>query len=655
MTSAPASIVKLLFLLFFAGFGIFAFLFANRYGRIERFAKTATKYNLPPVIALAAVLLPILGASLLLVTFAAARGYPLLAATATGVTIFALWQRAWKNPRTLPSAAAAIVLTMSLAWWRLMPNVVAPLTLAGFAGIFAVLMIGLSDPGHRISKAPVVLFVTFLTIGCLLLVDLGGYRSGGAGLELLAHHWGAYIGPVLQLKAGLVPFYDIPLQYGLGPTLAIVMACRDTGCWTGMEIVVVLSNLLSALLILRMALATTRPRGLVWLGTISLIMFSTLFLWTGAPADGSWPLAVPSVGGIRFLPVVAVTYLLCFGYPAGAAAAFIPAVMWSPESAAMSLVVYGLCETARIGWLKATIRSAGLLVGAYVMLFVAHRMIYGVWIDPAAFAEYVLHVPGPLPIYPISDALLLVVMLGLGGWLLVRAAPDPIVARHDRAVTFLLFAASSYWLGRSHPNNICNLAPFLALVAIRALDRPAALGGRLTDAAGAGLVASVAALTLSPWNSIPFDPRATLDIHALVAKFGTLEPDIARIRAQIRNPDALGIADFGPSYIRDPSETLVWTPMDPSSLWSFVPSERRQLYIRRSAARLRRSGWAIFDGEERFLFDDLQAGYIVARQYSIEEAPSASGEKPPPYLAVCFNPRSDVSASLGPSCPIGQP
>jgi hypothetical protein len=37
-----------------------------------------------------------------------------------------------------------------------------------------------------------------------------------------------------------------------------------------------------------------------------------------------------------------------------------------------------------------------------------------------------------------------------------------------------LFAAASFWFGRSHPNNVCNLVPFLALVAFRVLDRPAA-------------------------------------------------------------------------------------------------------------------------------------------------------------------------------------
>jgi hypothetical protein len=265
----------------------------------------------------------------------------------------------------------------------------------------------------------------------------------------------------------------------------------------------------------------------------------------------------------------------------------------------------------------------------------------------------VLHVPGPLPVNPFSDALLLAASLGLGGWLVVRPSPDPVTARCDRAAVFLLFAATSYWLGRSHPNNICNLAPFLMLVAFRVLDR--ARGHRLlvADATSFGLATSVAALAMSSWHSIPFDPRGTVDIHAVVADFSSVEPDVERIRGRIDNPDSLGIADFGPHFLRHPSEKLVWTPMDPSSLWSFVPSERRQLYIRRSSARLRRSGWVIVDEDQSFLFDDLHAGYTVAEQHSFDGAPETPGGPSTHYIAACFNPRSDIVASIvGPACPL---
>jgi len=401
-----------------------------------------------------------------------------------------------------------------------------------------------------------------------------------------------------------------------------------------------------------MVLATAVPRGPTWQCAATIVVFAAVFLWPGYPSVGNGLLANPSVGGIRFLPATLVACLLFFDRPALAAAALVPAALWSPESAAMSITVFGLCETARVGFTRALLRTGGLLAGGYAGLVLLHRAVFGVWMDPAAFAEYVLHVPGPLPINPISNAMVLAAILCIGGWLIMFASPDQATARRDYTATVLLFAASSYWFGRSHPNNICNLMPFLVLVAFRALDRSAGTHLPSGSVMSFGLATSAAALAFSPWQSIPYDPRATVDIQELVADFRVLEPDIEHIREEIPNPDKLGIADFGSSYTRHASEKLIWTPMDPSSLWSFVPSERRQLYIRRSSARLRRSGWAIFDPDQHFLLDDLRAGYTVAMERNFLGAPMPGDGSRRQYLAVCFDPRPDIAgANIGPACP----
>jgi hypothetical protein len=592
-------------------------------------------------------------ASIMLFGFVITGSHLLVATTVIGTIIFAVRHPAWRAPLALLTGTSAVALVLSLAWWRIEPSAIAPLSLAAFAVILCGLAIGFSDSWSCHPNRPVIQTIAFLVSGVLLLIDLGGYHPGESVLEGLAHHWGAFIGPALHIKAGLVPFYDIPIQYGLGPTLAIAAACHGTDCWTGMEVIVVVLNLANAFLILRMALTAAVPRGRLWQWAATIVVFAAVFLWPGFPSNGSSLIAFPSSSAIRFLPATLVACLLFFGRPAAAMVALVPAVLWSPESAAMSVAVFGLCEAARIGFVRAAFRSAGLLAGSYAGLVLLHRAAFGVWMDPAAFAEYVLHVPGPLPINPFSDAMLLAVVLGLGGWLIVRPSPDPVTARRDRTAVSLLFATTSYWFGRSHPNNICNLAPFLMLVAFRVLDRPRGDRSLLADATSFGLATSVAALAMSPWHSKPFDPRGTVDIHAVVADFSSVEPDIERIRGQIANPDGLGIADFGPHFLRHPSEKLVWTPMDPSSLWSSVPSERRQLYIQRSSARLRRSGWAIVYDDQRFLFDDLRAGYKVAEQHSFDGAPETPGGPPTHYVAVCFNPRTDIVASIvGPPCPL---
>jgi len=635
--------------------------------------------SLPPPAASNGWWFPVLlaGAGPLLAGFAATGSHLLLAAEAIGMALFALRHAARTTPRHLLAAAATLALVLSLAWWRIAPSPAAPWPLAAFAAVLAGLLAGLSDPpgsnpGSRRPGSFAIPVLVAVLAALALLLDLGGYRPGQPILEKLAHHWGAFIGPALQLRAGLVPFYDMPLQYGLGPTLAIAAACRGpteegVACWRGMQGLVVGADLASLLLMLRMALATAVPRGPAWRCAVVVIVFAAGLLWPGNPAEGSSVLATPSVGGMRFLPTLLVAALLFFARPAAALAALVPAVLWSPESAAMSGTVWVLCETARVGLQRALVRAGLVLAGGHAGLVLLHRAAFGVWMDPLAFAEYVLHVPGPLPINPFSDALLLAAVLGLGGWLMARA-PDPLTARRDRAATALLFATASYWLGRSHPNNVCNLAPFLVLVAVRALDRPAGEGAWRAETTGFGLAASVAALALSPWHAVPYHPGATLDIDAVVGGFGALEPDIERIRQQLATADgfadqhlsitslgiSLGIADFGAEDLRHPSETLVWTPLDPSSLWLFVPRERRRRYIERSSARLLRSGWAIFADERRFLLDDFRAGYTIAAQRDFFGAPGDGA--PRHYLAVCFEPRAErAAARIGPACPRDPP
>ena len=101
----------------------------------------------------------------------------------------------------------------------------------------------------------------------------------------------------------------------------------------------------------------------------------------------------------------------------------------SPEVAAMSLAVFGVHETARLGFVKAAIRSIAIAAVSLLGLAVAHHAIYGVWIQPDVFLEYVVHVPTPWPINPISDFMFLACALGLGAWNVFRPPMDALALR----------------------------------------------------------------------------------------------------------------------------------------------------------------------------------------------------------------------------------
>lgn len=598
------------------------------------------------------VLLPLVVIAILLGAFAAVGSLTLLAASAAGFAVFVAIEQLSGRPAQPLAAGAGLVLALTIAWWLMRPGPLLPAALAAYAAVLAAMAAGLALRGSVAARVPTVFPVGFLAAGLLLMLDVGGYRHDLHITGVLVHHWGAYIGPALQLRAGLVPFFDMPLQYGLGPTLAIAAVCRDGACWAGTEALVIAVDLLQGLLLLAMALTTAQPRGRVWQGCVTLLVFAAMFLWPGYPAEGNLLLATPSEGGLRFLPVVLIAALLYFGRPGWATLALAAGLLWAPELAGMSAAVYGLAEIARIGLARAALRGAGVLAASFAALALLHRAWFGLWLEPAAFAEYVLHVPGALPIIPVGNTLLLLAMFGLGVWLVARPAADPAAARRDRVAVALLFATASYFLGRSHPNNVCNLMPFLLLVALRALDRPAGEVPPLTAAVRLGLAGSAAALALSPWRILPYDPRVSLDLAAVVASQPALEPDIEAIRAHLPNPDGLGIADFSETDTRHPAERVVWTPIDPSSLWAYVPSERRRIYIQRSAARLRRAGWAIFDDDHRPMAEDFTAGYTVAQRRDVT-FPSADGGARR-YLVLCLNPRvadGEPQALTGPACP----
>ncbi len=505
-----------------------------------------------------------------------------LAGVASATVLSAIWNR-----RQVVFAAGVATLSLSLAWW-LQPEQQPQgwWRLALFIPATAAMLLGLNRPGRATRWA----YLVFALAGITLLTDFAAFAPGSQALAFLAHHQGAYIGSALHVLAGLVPFYDVPLQYGLGPALTVAAACKVAGCWNGVALLTTAATVLMGLLILRMA-ADGKPTL-----AATVAVFVAVFLWPGFPDLGTITAATPSVGGMRYLPVTLVAYLLFAGWFRLAIVAMIPAVLWSPEVAFMTIAVFGVHETARLGLLQSAAKTFVIVAGSFTALLLVHHLIYGVWMQPDVVIEYILHVPGPLPIDPLSDFLFLAAAMALAGWTVLREQGD----RRALIVATLLFAASSYYLGRSHPNNICNLMPFVVLVALRARPSPLV---RL------GIATSIAAITLSYWTYVPFGIDRADPVEVRIAK---LDPGMNEIRSHIANPDRLGIADIGQSLNRHPDESLVWTPMDPYSLWSFVPSERRRLYIRRSAQRLRRSGWVILQGDAAKLLSEFEAGYNVA-------------------------------------------
>ena len=148
-----------------------------------------------------------------------------------------------------------------------------------------------------------------------------------------------------------------------------------------------------------------------------------------------------------------------------------------------------------------------------------------------------------------------------------RPPRDALAFRRDLVAATLLFAAASYYLGRSHPNNICNLMPFIALVALRSLDgeSPAILPGlpRLTIA---GMAIVVAGLTLPPWIYVPFRDGFSISSDSVASAAESVDDAAANLRETFSIPNQVGVADLRGLRGSYPAEMNVITPLDPGSL-----------------------------------------------------------------------------------------
>ena len=605
-------------------------------------------FTVPRIFALIGAAVLVAGTVLLVVSFQVEQASTMTAAALIAAGFYVALQGRTHPVPALVIGAAAAILPVSLAWWAVTPAPLQLLSLAAFALVMIAVSVGLGMRREGRGGWSTAMGI-FIAAGLLLLLDLGGYTHNLLAMQVLAHHWGAFIGPALHVQAGLVPFYDVPLQYGAGPTALIVALCGYGQCWRGGEVAFAASTLLYGALILDMALTGLRRASVSRVAATTVAVFAAVMLWTGMPHVGSLAIATPSTGGMRYLPVCLVAWLLFRGHARSAAAMFALAVMWSPETAAMAIAVYGAVRTADRGIFAAGIETGLLTFTSATVFVVVHRLIFAVWIEPAVFFEYILHVPGPWPIAPVSDTLVLASALVIGGVMVARPPSDPVVARHDRVVTMLLFAAVSVWFGRSHPNNICNIAPFILLVVLRVIDR-SEHAGRVALQVAVGT--SVGALALSPWKIVPYDPNWRIDPDGIAAETVALEPGIGAIRARIANPGGLGIADFGTSMVRRPSERIVWTALDPASLWTYVPHARRQLYLARTSARLRRSGFGIFEQNLDPFIRDFSGGYRIASVTRVDGPTAAVEISTRHYTVVCFDPiLAPGAVQVGPRCP----
>jgi hypothetical protein len=596
------------------------------------------------------VILALCGLALL-----AARPWP-------GLTSPVILSVAFAAPLILSGAGYAIggllalPLVASAIWWDLGLRLDAPRAVIFLlVGLFAAALPRLL-PRTGGGASRVLSLVALLFFG-VVAVALTGVMQSPQGFGTVWHHWSVYVAAAEALLGGAIPFSDYPVQYGMGPTLLVAGLCRED-CWSGTYIAVVATNLLYVLAMGGAVVVLTRkqPLGLTLVALAA--MGCAILMWTGYPPDFKGPIATPSVDGIRFLPLAALLFFIVAAEELGFRADFaghalwLLGVVWSPEAAFYATVVWwpylALRRAQTIGATSApdaaiaVLRGAGVAIVATAVAFAALAVLFWIayrqWPSIAGFTAYVRNPPGILPANPTGP-----VWLALAAAAAVAVAQLRADARGIR-VGFVclmgLLGAGSYYLGRSHDNNVLNLLPFVVLALT------AALGIGLKNVASgfaqvtlAGLVALLATFGFESWDAAARSGQAwnigpSRFLNAM--RLATPESQ-ALIDASLANSssghspaaDAAAAQDWlrtrgqGKPVWISPSMFLpygapgaAWTAMNDVGAYALLPQDEVGGFIRNGAKHLNRPGWILVDRAQSTPWPALfLAAYSVTEQH----------------------------------------
>jgi hypothetical protein len=531
----------------------------------------------------------------------------------------------------------ALPLIAPVTWWE--PNLALGLPQSVAFLIVGVLAATLPLLPFRAAGIPAAPVLATLLVFAVVAALLMGQFDSPLLFWSIWHHWGAYVAPAEAMLGGGAPFHDFPVQYGMGPTL-LISALGRKDLWSGLYLATAFTNALYLLVLAAsVGLALRRsPRGLALLAVLA--MACAVLLWTGYPPAEAGPMMTPSVDGMRFLPLALLIFVILVGEAAecpGTALGYVVwfcSLAWSPEAGVYATIVWfpylalraaqrrGANTPGAVAWAAlcgSAIAVASLAAGTAILTLI-FRVEFGGWPSASGFLTYVLNPPGILPPNPLGPIWLGLAAVAIGAVALTRT--DARGLRTGAVCLLGLVAAGSYYLGRSHDNNVLNLFPFvvLSIAAAVSVPLPSILEG-FSRMVLVGIVAWPATFgfqspvlgTVSD-GKIPFGPERLLDRFKLVAPdaWALLDAYLAdqpgRHAASADAGAALAwLAEHGagpplvinqalisPRYAGGPE----WTGVNNLANFDLLPREVIARFIKNGAASYNRQGWLLVDREQ---------------------------------------------------------
>jgi len=543
-----------------------------------------------------------------------------------------------KAMQGISATATACAVGATLVWWRRQqPGI--EITIGELLLFMVLLVVSASTLLSERFTKPTGSLETRISLAfyAAIVAYISYSMATTANLDIrltLWHHWGAYIDPSELAMAGARLLQDIPVQYGVGPTLLIRLVC-GSDCWGAAYWVVGTATFFYALLIGAIAWRVAsggRYRNTV----ILLICIVTCMFWNAYPPVVSSPNVTPSTNGLRFLPVVMLAAWVLFTAnrsfafrSIGGHLLWIFGAVWSPESLFHVTAVWWpvylfdstMLQSDQMSKLPCTVRAAChfflLVTGTILCVCIGYYLAYGVFPIPRYFIAYMLYPPGPIPvnvrgaIWYFVFSMVLSVCVSRADW---TKTGNVTRFRCSLTLQLLAFSTFSYYLGRSHDNNLLNLLPFFMLVLLDALVHAKGIFARQAAAILlAFLLAWLPVFGWEPWQDAYRSgrmkefgfaaTRATLAYNdkdtgaGLLNRNGSLSKMQVDQTIQLMNELASRDESFvvlDQSFLLQPYYSpRPWGAIQSATNFEFFPSTVRRKFLLSTAGRLQRSGWLI--------------------------------------------------------------
>ncbi|HXI14060.1 MAG TPA: hypothetical protein VNM92_15660 [Thermoanaerobaculia bacterium] len=549
-------------------------------------------------------------------------------------------------PHWFAIAAAWLAASTLLWWWQPLPQ---SLLSYGLGATLAASLAALLFCRQR--EAHISLAARMVAFAAPLMFFIAATRADRLDNFGAFHHWSFLVGPAELLRAHGWLLWDLPSQYGFLSMLTLAVAPG--------------ANRFQALYLLNVALLTacatfawyalqrSRPD---WLGRIISLLATTaaFFLVSGSAQHLSGPMEYPSTGPFRFLWVYAILAILLWNFVTEgrhrAAVQLAGAVVW----AVGSLWSFESWAYVTATWIPASIllamavkreRSAAralkiVLAGPLVLAFaiIIINLFYGSRLgqshDLRGFWEFSLAYSGQygtLPAALVRPWIALALVLAIGA-----TVAAPLIRARDYLALSLVAASwgatwstASYYVARSHPNNVTNLTPIgltaTACIVYVARER---LGGasRLIGAMAAAIPAFLIMIPL-------MNPgQASNAIHASLVGYDTNvarqfppeDPALTHLMRLAKVPPDEPMAFLGAAAApllkrTERGRTLYRTrpsliPAIPSILLDAIPQARRLEYLDRyMTSDTTQRGWLVRGrgkADMRLRFDGRTAAQI---------------------------------------------